>query len=166
MVRIHLPPAGSQVRTAIGPPELPVAPPKQAQAPFSTGGPRVRIHLPPAGESANPRSLWSTGLRCQDCRSPVCEKTAGVEPIPAARLAQNRWRVLPHSGHVRRGARRVLVRAIRRPMHPFFNQRTCCASIHFFSPLEPEAGGQRGRVPALYGRLVTFLSARDFPTDQ
>src|SRR5260370_7124408 len=47
-VRIRLPPAVSQVRTAIGPPELPVAPPKQAQPPSSTRGPRVRIHLTPA----------------------------------------------------------------------------------------------------------------------
>ena len=37
MVRIHLPPAGSQVRTAIDPPELPVAPRKQAQAPAASG---------------------------------------------------------------------------------------------------------------------------------
>src|SRR3984893_18112002 len=45
-VRIHFPPAVSQVRTAIGPPELPVAPPKQAQALSSTGGERVGIHGP------------------------------------------------------------------------------------------------------------------------
>jgi hypothetical protein len=45
-VRLHLPPAVSQVRTAIGPPEVPVAPRKQAQAPSSTGGPRVRIPAP------------------------------------------------------------------------------------------------------------------------
>jgi hypothetical protein len=36
-VRIQFPRAVSQVRTAIGPPEFPVAPRKQAQAPSSTG---------------------------------------------------------------------------------------------------------------------------------
>ena len=55
MVRIRLPPAVSQVRTAIGPPELSVAPRKQAQAPSPTGGPRVRIHLPPAASHVRTR---------------------------------------------------------------------------------------------------------------
>jgi hypothetical protein len=64
MVRIHLPPAVSQVRTVIGPPELPVAPPKQAQAPSSTGGPRVRIHLPPAGRLRTRHRGSAINLRC------------------------------------------------------------------------------------------------------
>src|SRR6516164_6608431 len=58
-----VPSAGSQVRTSIGPPELAVAPPKQAQAPSSTGGPRVRIHLPPAVSQANFRIATLAGCR-------------------------------------------------------------------------------------------------------
>jgi hypothetical protein len=48
---------------------------------------------------------------------------------------------------------------------PFSTKGRVVHQYTFFGPLEPEAGGQRGRVPALYDRLVTFLSARDFRTD-
>src|ERR1700726_697457 len=66
-VRIHLPPPVSQVRTAIRPPELPVAPPKQAQEPSSTGGPRVRIHLPPAvSQRSRSVSPWQSRFRRRD----------------------------------------------------------------------------------------------------
>ena len=76
------------------------------------------------------------------------------ERTPAVRPRRREWVKVPHSGHVRRVARRVLVRAIRRPMHPFFNQRTCCASIHFFWSIR--AGGRRTTRP----RACALRSAR------
>jgi hypothetical protein len=52
-VRIHLPPAVSQVRTAIGPAELPVAPRKQAQGAILHRGTEGSNPPPSSGESTN-----------------------------------------------------------------------------------------------------------------
>jgi hypothetical protein len=104
-VRILFPQAVSQVRTAIGPPELPVAQRKQAQAPSSTGGPRSGREVA-GSEGAQPAVFRDRRSHCffSDVLRPAARRRHGSGPRLAWRPGRQRragcFDIAPTGGHI------------------------------------------------------------------